>query len=128
MTSYEILEEIESIKYKISDLEYKTILDLLMKLNKEETSNIKKPDISFDDFINLIFNNTIFHNNTSTINNIHNEEILLNDLSELSNLRTCKNCKNMLNINMFNFRGGKYNLNCNKCLNKRYRKNTNHSQ
>ena len=59
MTSYEILEEIESIKYKISDLEYKKILDLLMKLNKEETSNLQKPDISFDDFINLASNSKI---------------------------------------------------------------------
>lgn len=124
MTSYEILEEIESIKYKISDLEYKKILDLLMKLNKEEASKNKSSDISLDDFISIIFNiNPIFHN-TSTVNqNINQDEIILNDLNELSSLRTCKNCRKMLNLSFFNFRGGKYNLNCNECLNRKYNKN-----
>jgi hypothetical protein len=140
MTSYEILEEIESIKYKISDFEYKKILDLLMKLNKEESkqennnkhnlSNSVSMNLSNDitpsDLINILFNinpyinpinndNRIFHNDH---NYNESSDIILNDLSELSMFRYCKKCKGMFNITMFNVRGGDYTLNCKTCLDK----------
>jgi len=119
--SSQLLELIEEIKDKISDMEYKSILDLLMELNSkekiadditiEENEN-QEEYVDINDFYRCLINSLFIMSQ-----NIENE-------GNVIIFKECICCKRNLEVSEENFRRKRdntFNKTCSECLDNRNR-------
>jgi len=122
--SSQLLELIEEIKDKISDMEYKSILDLIMELNSKEKiadDIIREEDENQEEFIDINdFYRCLLSSFFIMSQNIENE-------TNLIIFKECICCKRNLEVSEQNFRRKRdntFNKTCSECLDNRNRSRT----
>jgi hypothetical protein len=126
----ELLDVIEGIKEKITDMEYKSIVDLLMELNKKERLlvDIESEEIS-EELVTYILSRTFINfleNNSSNDEEFYLVNNSVSSIDESENtiiqFRECIMCRRQLEWNEENFRkkrNNTYNKTCSECLDSR---------